>query len=67
MNFVKSIQMSTPSTSKREAGLTPTANTLMPMCDNSQMFGADKEPLIRHIGGLYHLRVARQNKLILTK
>ncbi len=38
-----------------------------PQVDSAALLGACNELLIRHVGETYHLRLTRNNKLILTK
>lgn len=45
----------------------PEVNTSTRVYESGHLFHASKEILIRHAGGVYRLRVTRQNKLILTK
>ena len=53
------------STAPAPAPQRPPAN--VPQFDSHALFGAARELLIRHDGALYHLRLTRAGKLILTK
>ncbi|HTH94676.1 MAG TPA: hemin uptake protein HemP [Rhodocyclaceae bacterium] len=47
--------------------LTPGENGLPPLVSSEQLFQAQGALRIVHEGGVYLLRVTRENKLILTK
>jgi len=39
----------------------------IPLIDSSQLFGKEKEIMIRHEGAIYRLRITRNGKLIMNK
>jgi hemin uptake protein HemP len=43
------------------------ASVLCPRLDSKNLFASANEVIIEHAGEEYHLRLTRQNKLILTK
>ena len=60
-----------PSVETRHAGAQPTSSQPAPMrrrpIDSRQLLAGARELAIEHLGQTYHLRLTRNDKLILTK
>jgi hemin uptake protein HemP len=53
--------------SARVDGQAPPGETTKSRYDTRELFRGQREILIEHAGHAYHLRITRQDKLILTK